>query len=578
MVTQKITQKLALVALCVPALLGSISAYSANPKQPNVLVIVADDLGFSDIQPFGGEISTPHLKKLAKEGAVLSNFHAGPTCSVTRSMLLTGNDSHQAGLGSMAEFLQPEQKDQPGYEGRLNHRVITLAEILKPEGYASFVTGKWHLGATDDSHAKARGFDRSFTLMPGGAAHMDASQMFPGNYKARYFEDGKETTLPADFYSSDFFTSKMISYLEHDRQKNQPFFAYLAFTAPHWPLQAPDQYLKKYEGQYKEGYEKIREARLKRMIQLGIVPKGTKINNPLMDVFPAWDKLSAAQKQDQSKTMQIYAAMIDNMDHNIGRVIAHLKHTGELDNTLILFMSDNGSESSTPESLGTTEDKNGIREWVDATFNNQLDNMGKKGSYVTLGPQWAQVSSTPLPYFKSMLSNGGIHVPAIIRYPSQIKAGQVQSEMIHVMDFVPTVLELTHAKRPTHFNGQPLLHMEGRSFLPVFQAKHLPERALGWEFNTRRALYKGDWAAQRQAPPYGTGQWELYNRKVDPSYLHNVAAQHPDKTQELSQEWQQYAQRVGVVEAPVRYKYGQMNCFYDQCIQPEFLKTLSEQK
>lgn len=571
-----VTKKLALAAVFIPTLLSSLSVYAMPTKQPNVLVIVADDLGFSDIQPFGGEISTPNLKKLASEGAVLSNFHAGPTCSVTRSMLLTGNDSHQAGLGSMAEFLQPEQKDKSGYEGRLNHRVITLAEILKPEGYASFVTGKWHLGATEDSHAKARGFDRSFTLMPGGAAHMDASQMFPGNYKARYFEDGKETTLPSKFYSSDFFTTKMISYLTHDRKKDQPFFGYLAFTAPHWPLQAPDEYLKKYEGHYQEGYEKIRETRLKRMIELGIVPKGTKINNPLMDVFPTWDKLTPAQKQDQSKTMQIYAAMIDNMDHNIGRMIDYLKSTGELDNTLILFMSDNGAESSTPESLGTTEDKNGIREWVDTTFNNTFENMGKKGSYVTLGPQWAQVASTPLPYFKSMLSNGGIHVPAIMRYPSQIKAGQIQTETIHVMDFVPTVLELTQAKRPTRFNGQALLNMEGRSFLPVFKGKALPERALGWEFNTRRALYKGDWAVQRQAAPYGTGEWELYNRKLDPSYLHNLAAQHPDKIQELSQEWQKYAQRVGVVEAPVRYKYGQMNCFYDQCIQPEFLKTLSE--
>lgn len=571
-----VTQKLTLLALFLPTLLCNISIQAAPAKQPNVLVIVADDLGFSDIQPFGGEISTPNLKKLAKEGAVLSNFHAGPTCSVTRSMLLTGNDSHQAGLGSMAEFLQPEQKGKPGYEGRLNNRVITLAEILKPQGYASFVTGKWHLGATEESNAKARGFDRSFTLMPGGAAHMDASQMFPGNYKARYLEDGKDVTLPKDFYSSDFFTSKMLAYLENDRKKDQPFFGYLAFTAPHWPLQAPDQYLKKYDGYYKEGYEKVRQARLERMIKLGIMPKGTKVNNPLMDVFPAWDKLTEAQKKDQTKTMQIYAAMIDNMDHNIGRVVNYLKQTGELDNTLILFMSDNGAESATPESLGTTEDKNGIREWVDATFDNSPQNMGKKGSYVTLGPQWAQVASTPLPYFKSILSNGGIHVPAIIRYPTQIKAGQINSETIHVIDFVPTILELTGATRPDTRNGQPLLKMEGRSFLPLFKGKALPERTLGWEFNTRRALYKGDWAVQFQAPPYGTGEWELYNRKLDPSYRINLASKNPSKTQELAQDWAEYAQRVGVVEAPVRYKYGQMNCFYDQCIQPDFLKNLGK--
>ncbi|MCR0075012.1 arylsulfatase [Acinetobacter baumannii] len=573
-----VRKKLTIASLFIPTMLCAALANATDTvRKPNVLVIVADDLGFSDTEPFGSEIRTPNINKLAKEGATLTNFHAGPTCSVTRSMLLTGNDSHQAGFGTMAEYLQPEQKGKPGYEGRLNKRVITLAEILKTQGYASFVAGKWHLGSTEDSNAKARGFDRSFTLMPGGAAHMDASQMFPGNYKARYLEDGKDINLPKDFYSSDFFTTKMISYMENDRKKGQPFFGYLAFTAPHWPLQAPDQYLKKYEGHYKEGYEKIRQARLERMIKLGIMPKGTKINNPLMDVFPAWEQLTESQKQDQIKTMQIYAAMIDNLDHNIGRVIDYLKRSGELDNTLILFMSDNGAESATPESLGTTEDKNGIREWVNATFDNSPKNMGRKGSYVTLGPQWAQVASTPLPYFKSFLANGGIHVPAIIRYPAKVKAGQINSETLHVMDFVPSVLDLTNTKRPENFEGNPILKLEGRSFLPIFSGKKLPERTLGWEFNTRRALYKGDWAIQYQAPPYGTGQWELYNRKTDPSYRINLALKKPEKVKELAADWDVYAKRVGVTEAPVRYKYGQMNCFYDKCIQPEFLKQVANQ-
>lgn len=564
-----------ILALSVPAMLCT-SAATAKPaaqQPPNVLVIVADDLGFSDTEPFGGEISTPNINRLAKEGAVLNNFYTGPTCSVTRSMLLTGNDHHQAGFGTMAEYLQPEQKGKPGYEGRLNGRVMTVAEILKNHGYASFVTGKWHLGATDDSHPKARGFDRSFTLMPGGAAHMDASQMFPGNYKARYFEDGKETVLPADFkFSSDFFTDRMISYLKNDRKPGQPFFGYLAFTAPHWPLQAPDAFLEKYRNHYREGYDAVRKQRLARMIEKGVMPAGTQINNPLEGVFSSWNRLTEAQRQEQTKAMQIYAAMVDNLDHNIGRVVDYLNTTGELDNTLILFMSDNGAESATPESLGTTEDKNGIREWVDSTFDNSMANMGKKGSYVTLGPQWAQVASTPLPYFKSILSDGGIHVPAVIRYPGKIKAGQIQSETLHVIDFVPTVLELTGAKRPTSYQGNKLLAMEGRSFLPVFAGKKLPERSLGWEFNNRKALYRGDWAALHQTPPYGTGKWALYNRKTDPSFRTDLSARHPQKTRELAGEWNRYARRVGVVEAPVRYKYGQMNCFYTECIQPDFLK------
>lgn len=571
-----VIKKFALAAVFVPTLLGTTLVQAEAVKKPNVLVIVADDLGFSDTEPFGSEIKTPNLKKLAKDGAILTNFHAGPTCSVTRSMLLTGNDSHQAGLGTMAEYLQPEQKGKSGYEGKLNQQVMTIPEILNAQGYISFMAGKWHLGATEDSNPKARGFTKSFSLMPGGASHMDASPMFPGNYKARYMEDGKDVTLPKEFYSTDFYTDKMLSYLKNDRKKDQPFFAYLAYTAPHWPLQAPDQFLAKYKNSYKEGYEYIRNQRLKRQIALGVMPKGTEINNPIASEFPAWDELTAAQKADQIKTMQVYAAMIDSLDYNIGRVVNYLKETGELDNTFILFMSDNGAESATPESLGTTEDKNGIREWVDANFNNSIENMGKKGSYVNLGPQWAQVASTPLPYFKSFVANGGIRVPAIIRYPKMVKHGQIKTDLVHVKDFVPSVLELTKTQRPNSFNNHSILPLEGISFLPIFNQQKLPERSLGWEFNTRRALYRGDWALQMQAPPYGTGDWELYNRTQDQSFIKNLADQHPDIVKHLADEWDKYAQHVGVVEAPVRYKYGQMNCFYDTCIGPEFLKNLGK--
>ncbi len=561
------------ITLFLQSLLLTTAVTAENLNKANVLVIVADDLGFSDVEPFGGEIHTPNIQKLAKDGAILNNFHAGPTCSITRSMLLTGNDSHQAGLGTMAELLQPEQKGKLGYEGRLNQQVMTLAEVLKSSGYASFITGKWHLGATEESTPKARGFDKSFTLMPGGAAHMDASQMFPGNYKASYMEDGLDVQLPDDFYSSNFFTDKMLDYLKNDRKKNQPFFAYLAFTAPHWPLQAPNDFLEKYKNSYKEGYEYIRQNRLNKQIALGIVPKNTKINNAIEKDFPSWDALSPVQKADQIKSMQIYAAMIDNLDYNVGRVIEYLNSTGELDNTFVLFISDNGAESSTPESLGTTDDKNGIREWVDQTFDNSLENMGKKGSYVTLGPQWAQVSSTPFPYFKGLLANGGIRVPAIARYPKLIPAGVIKSDLIHVQDFVPTILNLTNIQRPNAFNGHSILPLEGVSILPIFNNKALSVRSLGWEFNTRRALYRGDWALQMQAPPYGTGIWELYNRKNDPTFMNNVQTQYPEKVNALEAEWDKYAKHVGVVEAPIRFTYGQMNCFYDHCIKSALIKN-----
>ena len=547
------------------------ATWAVTAKQPNVLLIVADDLGYSDIAPFGGEISTPNLSKLAKSGTIMSDFHAGPTCSVTRSMLLTGNDNHQAGLGTMAEYLQPEQIGKAGYEGKLNQRVMTLPEILKNNGYRTYIAGKWHLGGSEDSLPNARGFDRSFILVPGGADHFKQQGLFPG-YPAKYKEDGKDTDLPQNFYSTDFYTDKILSYLKDDRKEGQPFFAYVAYTSPHWPLQAPDEYLNKYKGAYKEGYDVIRQKRLHKQIELGLVAKNTQANNPFADKLPSWDKLTVAQKADQTKTMQVYAAMIDNLDHNIGRIFDQLQKTGELDNTIVVFISDNGAESSTPESLGTTAHKDGIRKWVDETFDNSIENMGKTNSYVALGPQWAQVASTPYPYFKSYLANGGIHVPAIIKYPNQKQKNNINHNLTHVMDFTPTILDMTKIQRPKSNNGHELLTMEGRSLLPALQGKKQEERGIGWEFNTRRAFYKGDWAIQMQAPPYGTGQWELYNRKDDPSFIKNLANKKSEKTQQLAKDWDNYAQHVGVVDAPVRYKYGQMNCFYDTCIQPDFLK------
>lgn len=553
----------------LPAIFFAQTTYTQEVKKPNILVIVADDLGYSDIEPFGGEISTPNLKRMAKEGNTLADFYAGPTCSVTRSMLLTGNDNHQAGLGTMAELMQPEHQGKVGYEGRLNQKVMTLAEILKDAGYFSLITGKWHLGKTPDSIPSARGFDRSYTLIPGGGSHVDLSPMFPSNYKALYLENGKETSPPENFYSSDFFTDKFLSYLKNDRKENQPFFGYLAYTAPHWPLQAPDQYLKKYEHYYKAGYEQTRQARLQRLIKLGIMPKGTKINNPLVGALPAWDELTASQKQDQIKTMQIYAAMVDNLDHNIGRVLSYLEETNELDNTFILFISDNGAEGGSPKALGISAFKDGIQDWVDHNFDNRIENMGRKGSYVTLGPQWAQVASTPLPYFKGLLNSGGIKVPAIARYPKLMQAGKIQHETLHVTDFVPTVLEITGAVRPTYFNDTKLIPLEGKSFVPVFKHQKMPPRTLAWEFNNRKAVYKGNWVAEFQVKPFGTGEWQLYNKQQDPTLRNDLAQSHPLKVAELKTDWEAYAKRVGVVQAPIRFTYGEIACLFEQCLTAE---------
>lgn len=540
---------------------GALLSWQAQAaeKQPNILLIVADDLGYSDIQPFGGEVQTPTLQDLANQGARLTNFYAGPTCSVTRSMLLSGVDSHQAGLGTMAEGMQPEQKGKPGYEGYLNFSVASIAELLGAAGYDTYMTGKWHLGGAPGQTPAARGFQQSFILVQGGASHVDLSEMFPG-YAARYLDNDKPAQLPAQFYSSDLYTEQMLDYLKQGKRDGKPFFAYLAYTAPHWPLQAPEKYIDKYRGQYDKGYEAIRQARLARMQAQGLLPAGTTANVPMRSALPSWDELTPAQRQEQARTMEIYAAMIDNLDHNIGRVLDYLKQTGELDNTFILFMSDNGSEGTTAAGLE-------IADWVRATFDNSPANMGRKGSYLTLGPQWGQVSATPFPYFKGFTSRGGINVPAIVRYPKMVKPGQVNSQLFHAMDLMPSVLELAGVHYPERFADRTLLPLQGRSMLAGLASTNAqPQRELGWELYGRRSLRKGDWSVQMQAPPYGSGHWELYDLANDPSTLHDLSAQYPEKTAELAADWSRYAQHNGVVDAPVRYKYTYENCLYDRCV------------
>lgn len=546
-------------ALLLSILICSSMAYA---KKPNVLLIVADDVGFSDIQPFGSEIRTPNLQRLANQGATLSNFYAGPTCSVTRSMLLTGQDNHQVGMGTMAELLQPEHQGHEGYQGVLSKKAATLAEILNQNGYQSFMSGKWHLGKKPDLIPSARGFDKSFVLLQGGAGHLDETPLLL-NYDPTYLDDGQKVSLPADFYSTDYYTDRMLGYLKNSRDKDKPFFAYLALTSAHWPLQAPDQYLQKYKNDYQQGYDVIRQQRLNNLKKLGIVANNTRVNNPFANQLKSWDSLTPEQQARESKTMQVYAAMLDNMDTNIGRVLDYLNSSGELDNTIVLFISDNGPEAADIEGL---DENDGFMKWINSAFDNSIENMGRKGSYISLGPQWAQVSATPFPYTKGFLSDGGVHVPALIRYPAKIPAGSINNTNLHVMDFVPTVLDYAGIKP----DAKSALKFEGISFASIFQHKNMPERALSWEFNNRKAVRDGNWVLLEQASPYGNGQWQLFDRISDPSMKVDVAAQHVKQVEKMAQQWQNYAQHVDVVKVPARHNYAQRLCFYGECIgQPE---------
>lgn len=522
---------------------------TAGVRRPNILLIVADDLGYSDIGAFGGEIATPNLNALAKNGLRLTDFYASPFCSPTRAMLLSGADNHQVGFGSMAELLTPQQRSRPGYEGFLNERALPFPVLLREAGYHTYMAGKWHLGVKEEHAPPSRGFEQSYAMLNGGASHFDQTGIITFDADktpvAQYRENGKEVRIPKDFYSSEYFASKIISYIDGGKGDGQPFFAYLAFTAPHWPLQARDAYIRKYEGKYDVGYDVIRKRRLERMKSLGIVPKDMKpyVGNP---VWPRWNELSAQQKRVESKRMAVYAAMVESMDAEIGRVVDHLKRIGEYDNTVIFFMSDNGADGNTVLDEGQT------RAWAKKHRDNSLKNTGRPGSFAEYGPGWAQVGSTPFNMYKAFMYEGGIAVPAIFSLPQSVRQNAISRAPAHVTDIAPTVLEMAGVKQPgASHQGRDVATMQGQSMLALLSGQsdqvHSQFRR-GWELNGRRAMRVGDWKIVQANQPWGSGEWELYDLANDRSELNNLASKRPEKLAELLAEYQRYAVENGVAE------------------------------
>lgn len=538
-----------------------LSATTHAAERPNFLIIIADDLGYSDLGSYGSEIETPHLDALASEGLRMTNFHTAPTCSPTRSMLLSGTDSHIAGVGNMAELMQPFQKDKPGYEGYLNQRVANLGEVLQDAGYSTYTTGKWHLGRTEELSPAQRGFNHSYILVQGGASHFDdMTAIISVDPKAIYREDGKQVEVPKGFFSSEFYTDKMIDYIDKDRASGKPFFGLLSYTAPHWPLHAPDEWLEKYEGRYAEGYEAVRQKRLAKMKDLELVAADVTPHVPMQGTLPSWDQLTDEQKKREARSMEVYAAMVDNMDHHIGRLFDYLKESGQYDNTFILFLSDNGADGNSPLGLP------GNDVWMNEAFDNSPANMGRRGSYIDYGAQWAQVGSTPFPYFKGLTTQGGVQVPAIIKHASVKKPGTINREIMHVMDIMPTFLQLAGVEHPApEFKGRTVEPMQGLSIIPALQGEALPERAIGWELFGRKGLRKGDLKLTWMTAPYGTGEWQLFNLANDPTESKDLSASQPEKLAELLKDWDAYAKRNNVLEGEFNIRYGFETCLFDRC-------------
>ncbi|HAY46263.1 MAG TPA: arylsulfatase [Gammaproteobacteria bacterium] len=530
-----------------------------NDSRPNVLFIVADDLGFTDLSSYGSEILTPNIDALAHQGLQFSRFYSASMCAPTRAMLLTGMDNHVTGLGNMAELMSENQRGKPGYEGYLKKELVTLPEILLNSGYHTYMVGKWHLGYEHDQSPRARGFERSLALLNGGASHYeDMGGTDIHRPKSAYREDGELiSALPQGFYSSKAYTDKLIEYLEINRADSTPFFAYAAYTSPHWPLHAPDDIRDKYVGTYDEGYDVVRAKRYQSAKNVGLLPeKGTIPARPKF--IPSWNSLSEEEKRIAAREMEVYAAMVADLDRNIGRLITYLKHNDLYKNTLIVFMSDNGSDG-----FSLTSAPDAIKQFA-ALHDNSLDNIGRPNSFSFIGPKWAHVGEAPFRLYKMIPTEGGIRVPAIIVLPSD-RTGKKQKvninkSVVSVMDLLPTVLDLVgleysgEARSASNNNRSTIKAPQGRSLLPVLSGQKNAVRngndVLGSELIGRRAIIKGDWKIVDLPEPLGSGQWELFNLENDPGEQVDLAGMNPEKLEEMTEEWRLYAIRNGVVLPP----------------------------
>ena len=519
----------------------SVEAFAGPASKPNIVVIMVDDMGFSDIGCYGSEIPTPNLDALAAGGVRFTQFYNTARCSTTRASLLTGLYPHQAGMGYLDGLKKPESK---GTHARLNDRCVTLAEVLGHAGYHTSIVGKWHLGQQNGTPPWERGFQRTASTQYG-------ELYFPKERSREackwVYLDGRK--VPADspevgtgeWYSTFLFTDWALKFVDEAKAQNKPFFLYFAHGAPHFPLKAPQEVIAKYRGKYKAGWDTLRSQRYARQKELGIIKCEWPLSPRPQDV-PAWDSLSAAEQDRYDNIMAVYAAMIDCVDQSVGRVVAGLKERGLLDNTLILFLSDNGGNAESGP-RGVTEGSP----------------IGGPDSSVFLGMCWATLNNTPFWRYKHFTHEGGISTPFIAHWPAGIPAarnGKLEGQPGHLIDIMATAVELAGADYPAEFNGHRILPMEGVSLTPAFKGEPLHRaKPLFWEHEGNRAVRDGAWKGVLKFK----GPWELYNMDADRTEQRNLAAEQPEKMRELSGLWETWAAAsfVDNWEGAVRNDWGE---------------------
>jgi arylsulfatase len=536
-------------ALAAPA----ISAAADPPRRPNIVVIVGDDMGFADMGAFGSEIRTPNLDSLARDGVRFTQFYTHASCSPTRSVLLSGVDTHLNGLGNMDEWTAPNQRGLAGYEGYLNNRVVTLPQLLRDAGYHTYMVGKWHLGKAPDQIPAARGFERDFSLLDGAASYWDMTNFTAAAPKTVFTEDGRYLgRLPAGYYATKTYTDKLIGFIDANRADGKPFFAYVAHQAPHDPFHLPREWRNRHVGAYDQGWDPVRRARLERQIELGIMPAGTPLSERMW-FLPDPIGLAPASRAILGKKMELYAGMMENLDFHVGRLIDHLKKIGEYKNTIFLVFGDNGAEGTDlfAQIAGTP----GSRDFLFAAINwsqTHPNAWGDPGSYVGYGPMWAQVSMTPFSQYKGWLAEGGIRNALVVSGPPVKRPkGSINHGVMHVADVMPTLLELAGARYPSTHEGRALPPLIGTSWVPMLagQAESIrtDQDYLAWELFGNRAVRQGAWKLRWQQKPFGKGDWELFDLAVDPAERKDLAAERPDKVKAMVELWDSYVRTNHVV-------------------------------
>jgi arylsulfatase A-like enzyme len=512
-------------------------------RRPNILLIVADDLGYSDLGCYGGEIETPVLDSLATNGLRFTQFYTTARCCPSRASLLTGQYPHKVGVGHMVTDM-----GHPGYRGRLSENAATLAEVLRPAGYRTFMSGKWHVGTPDPTR---HGFEQWFGTLISAQSFWDSAQY------VRLPQGSRTRSYDADaFYGTDALTDYALDFLADARTTaDQPWFLYLAFHAPHFPLHARPEDIARYRTRYTSGWDVLRQERLARMKRLRLVSKGTRLSprskytshgETVIAQNPAWNSLPEDRRADLAMRMAIYAAMIDRMDQNIGRVTADLRARGELDDTLILFLSDNGACAEwDPFGFDVSSSPDNVLHRGD-----DLARMGSRGTYHSVGSGWANASNTPWRMYKHYSHEGGISTPCLVHWPAGFRRrNALETAPVHLIDLMPTLVEVSGAEYPQRLGSRQIPPMAGTSLVPALHGEKLAERTLYFEHEGTRAVREGRYklTALRGEP------WKLYDMERDRTEIDDLAEQQPQRVASLANQWQTWAAENQVTPLPESY-------------------------